>query len=125
MHYLILVVSLAIVVPVIQLPQVIDSWLKVDCFSKLKPLFNAVPGVIILFICKRISVIRNGGSVSEHALVLCVNRMMFLLSKVRYLWLNEITITCPLIIKHMEEYGHLKLLQDEDLETPFLGEYQM
>ena len=107
MHYLILVVSLAIVVPVMQLRQVIDSWLKVDCFSKLKLLFNAVPGFIILFICKRIIVIRNGGSMSKHGLVLCLNRMIFLLSKVRYPWLNEIPNTWPLIIKHLEEYAHL------------------
>ena len=83
-----------------QLRQIIDSWLKVDCFSKLKPLFNEDTGFIILFICKRINVIKNGSSMCKHALVLCVNRMIFLLSKVRYPWLNETPNTWPLIIKH-------------------------
>ena len=75
---MILVISFAVVVPVMQLRQVIDSWFKVDCFSKVKPLFNVVLGFIFLFICKRINVIRNGGSMSKHTLVVGSNRMIFL-----------------------------------------------
>ena len=44
---------------------------------------------------------------SNRALVLCVNRMIFLLSKVRYPLFNEIPNTWPLIIKPLEEYAHL------------------
>ena len=108
-------------VPQIQLRQVIESWLKVDCFSKLKPLFNAVPGFIILFICKRINVIRNCGSMSKHALVLCANRMIFLLSKVRYPWLNEIPNTLPLVIKQLEEYAHLNCCKIKTWKLHSLG----
>ncbi|KAK4714142.1 hypothetical protein R3W88_020049 [Solanum pinnatisectum] len=90
--------------PLIQLRQVIDSWWNATCCSKLKPFLKAVPAFIIWSIWKRRNVIRNGGFMSKHALILNVNRMIPLLVKVRYSWLKEIPNTWPLLVKHLEEY---------------------
>ena len=58
---------------------------------------------------------------SKHTLILGVNRWILFLSKVRYLWLNEIPNTWPLIIRHLEEYCHLNCCKMKSWTLHSLG----
>ncbi|KAK6789639.1 hypothetical protein RDI58_013439 [Solanum bulbocastanum] len=69
--------------PFVQLRQTIYKWWEGECVPKLRPLYKVVPAFIIWQLWKRRNVIRHGGKMSQHSMIMEVNRNLFLVAKYR------------------------------------------
>ncbi|KAK4724151.1 hypothetical protein R3W88_026930 [Solanum pinnatisectum] len=80
--------------PFVQIKQTLDKWWKSDCVDKLKSLFRAVPIFIIWQIWKRRNIISHGGRMSKNAMIMEINRNLYLLASYKYPC-KVVTWECP------------------------------
>ncbi|XP_049414633.1 uncharacterized protein LOC125877356 [Solanum stenotomum] len=110
--------------PMVQLRQVIRLWWEAECGSKLKPMLHVVPIFIIWQLWKRRNIVKHGGCMSTHNMIMEINNNLYLFAKNRYPWLQNLPNTWPMIVKLLEEYSPLVCCRVVYWVHPPLGRYK-
>ncbi|WMV59135.1 hypothetical protein MTR67_052520, partial [Solanum verrucosum] len=110
--------------PFVQIKQTLDKWWKSDCVAKLKPLFRAVPIFIIWQIWKRRNIIDHGGKMSKNAMIMEINRNLYLLASYRYPWFQQLPGNWPMLVKVLEDYKPLISSKVVTWECPSKGKFK-
>ncbi|XP_019241256.1 PREDICTED: uncharacterized protein LOC109221250 [Nicotiana attenuata] len=113
-----------LVINLIEVHQVVRAWWSAKCCPKLKPLYQAVPAVILWELWKRRNTMKHGGAVSYSRVIHEVNKILYYLAKVRYPWLSNIPLMWPHMIKFFENYKPFVITKKVTWQLPYEGWYK-
>ncbi|XP_059286842.1 uncharacterized protein LOC132040230 isoform X1 [Lycium ferocissimum] len=89
---------------IVLLKQIINLWWSNSGPSKLKPIFVAMPAIIVWQIWKWINTVLHGGSMTINKVIYDINMNIHLLCRVRFPWQHNMPRTVPQIIQLFEGY---------------------
>ncbi|XP_060210718.1 uncharacterized protein LOC132637681 [Lycium barbarum] len=90
--------------PFLQVKQTILCWWNFQTTARLKPLYQAIPALVLWQIWKSRNTRRHGGAVSQNKVIHEVNRNIYMLAKKRYPWLQNMPKWWPRIVELLENY---------------------
>ncbi|XP_060183039.1 uncharacterized protein LOC132612993 [Lycium barbarum] len=105
--------------PFIQVNKTINKWWDTKCSSKLKPLYQADPAIILWQLWKRRNTVFHGGNMSSHRVIYDINLNLIQLAKTRYPWMTNFPNSWPQLVQHLEQYRpHIQYILVQWISPP-------
>ncbi|KAK4721269.1 hypothetical protein R3W88_011502 [Solanum pinnatisectum] len=108
----------------LQIKDTAYKWWNATCSAKLRPLFNAITGLLLWQIWKRRNRTRHGDKMNVQEMMIEVNRNLHRLAIFRYPWLRNIPEDWPNLVHFCEGYKPILVPKVIHWKPPMEGTYK-